>query len=261
MENTHKYTISNIIGIIEHTSMPTSYLVTKKAGITRAINDDSIEEYYEELFNNFQNLLNIERLEKSDITTIHNYLTEAKVAKAILEENFKVYTHNYSSLYENLSSYEKNLYTYTKLAFSLKIETLSLIVNSLNQEISFLNFTPATGYKKELIGLNTEFKTDNSEKAIFNLSKKEAIMLIYILEKTGLLKFEIEEQISKFIENNFCFTEIRDNADKGKALLMKDVRSEISKLRGTQHSDSNNKLLEKLLVKLNETIHLFEFKS
>lgn len=259
MENTHGYTISNIIGIIEHTSMPTSYLVTKKAGITGAINDDSIEEYYEELFNNFQNLLNIERLEKSDIITIHNYLTEAKVAKAILEENFKVYTHNYnSSLYENLSSYEKNLYAYNKLAFSLKIETLSLIVNSLNQEISFLNFTPTTGSKKDLIDLNTAFKTDNSEKATFNLSKKESIMLIYILEKSNLLNFQNEEQRRRFIEENFCFTEMRDNNDKGKSLPMKDVSSEISKLKSYSDAESNNKVLRKLIDKL-ESLDSYKF--
>jgi len=238
--------------------MPTSYLVTKKAGITEAINDDSIEEYYEGLFNNFQNLLNIERLEKSDITTIHNYLTEAKVAKAILEENFKVYTHNYSSLYENLSSYEKDLYTYTKLAFSLKIETLSLIVNSLNQEISFLNYTPITSSKKELIGLNTEFKTDNSEKATFNLSKKESIMLIYILEKSNLLNFQNEEQRRRFIEENFCFTEMRDNNDKGKSLPMKDVSSEISKLKSYSDAEANNKVLRKLIYKL-ESLDSYKF--
>lgn len=261
MENTHKYTISNIIGVIEHHTIPTSYLVTKKAGSTGTVNNESIEEYYEELFNSFQKLLNVEKIEKCDISTIHNYLTEAKVSKAILEENFKVYTHNYNSVNQNLSSYERDLYIYTKLEFSLKIETLSLIINSLNQELSFLKFIPPTDSKKESIDLDNKSTSINTERATFNLSKKESIMLLYILEKTGLLKFESEEQISKFIENNFCFTEMRDNADNGKALVMKDVRSEISKLRARLNSDSNNKILEKLLNKLNDTIHLFEFKS
>ncbi|WP_366182984.1 hypothetical protein [Flavobacterium ovatum] len=261
MENSHTYTISDLIGAIEHHSIPTYYLVTKK-GAGNIIGDiDSIEEYYENLFLKFQSLLNTLKINKYDAIMISTYLSDAKVAKAILEEKLKVFTYNDNSLRNSLSSNENKSYCYYKLDFSVKIETLNLIINSLDGELSFLNFASSDESKKELPVLNTKSNQviNDSGRATFNLSKKESIMLIHVFEKTNLLKFESDEQLSKFIESNFSFTEIRANADKGKALPMKDVRSEISKLRGGQHSESNNKILEKLLNKLNETIHLFEF--
>lgn len=258
MENTHKYTISDIIGLIEHPTIPTDYLVTKKAVSVGTVNDESIEEYYEELFNRFQKLLNIEKIEKCDISTIHNYLSEAKVSKAILEENFKVFTHNYRSVNQNLSSDERDLYIYTKLAFSLKIETLSLIINSLNQEISFLKFIPPADSKKESIDSGTKLMSVNGGRATLNLGKKESIMFFYILEKSDFIKFENDEQRRRFLEENFCFTELRDNSDKGKSLPMKDVSSELSKLKSYSERESNNKALRKLLDKL-ESIDSFKF--
>lgn len=144
----------------------------------------------------------------------------------------------------------------------LKLDVLTNLKRDLFSKIANFDYRISTDFDynyNKLSELNQKEQKEISDRATFNMSKKEAIMLVYILEKTKLIKFENEEQISKFIESNFCFTEIRDNADKGKSLPMKDVRSEISKLRGGQHSESNNKILEKLLNKLNETIHLFEF--
>jgi len=145
-----------------------------------------------------------------------------------------------------------------------KLDVLTNLKNDLILKIANFDYRINTDFdynSSTLSASSQNHYTGIASRATFNLSKKESIMLIYILEQTGLLTFEGEEQIHKFIERNFCFTEIRNNTDNGKATHMKDVGSEISKLRAGHNSDSNNKVLDKLLNKLNDTIHLFEFKS
>ena len=64
-----------------------------------------------------------------------------------------------------------------------------------------------------------------------------------------------------FIENNFNFTETRNNPNKGIALPMKGISSELSDFSSYAEGNSNNKTLEKLLDRLLETIHLYEFNN
>ena len=104
-------------------------------------------------------------------------------------------------------------------------------------------------------------KFDNIGKATFKLSKKETLMLLFILEQENLLEFESIEQRRLFIENNFNFTETRSNPNKGQALPLKGISSELSDFSSYTEGDSNNKTLEKLLKKLQETIHLYEFNN
>ena len=51
---------------------------------------------------------------------------------------------------------------------------------------------------------------------------------------------------------------MRDNDDKGKSLIMKDVSSEISKLKSYSDAEANNKVLRKLIDKL-ELIDSYKF--
>jgi hypothetical protein len=98
-------------------------------------------------------------------------------------------------------------------------------------------------------------------KATFKMSKKEALMVLYVLEKTNLLAFDSELQRNKFIEQNFNYTEMRNNADKGNALQMKDVNSEMSNLHSPERNQiiANDKALKKLIKQLDETIMSFKF--
>jgi hypothetical protein len=262
MENSHTYTISNIIGIIEHDTIPTQFLVSKKLLTTSFEFDDSIEEYFEQQFIEFQRILNALKTGKYDAIILSNYLTEAKVAKAVLEERQAVYTHNYPSVRESLSSFEMEFYNWKKLEFSLKIDTLNLIINSLNGELSFLKFTSSDESKTEIPLLNTKSNQiiNNFGRARFNIGKKESLMLLYILEKSNLLIFENDEQRKKFIEGSFSFTETRNNHNKGNSFPITDIASDISKFKSFAEADSNNKTLEKLLEKLNKSINEFEFK-
>ncbi|MFZ4614472.1 MAG: hypothetical protein ACOYNH_12400 [Bacteroidia bacterium] len=98
-------------------------------------------------------------------------------------------------------------------------------------------------------------------KATFQLGKKEAMMLIYIMEKTNLICFENEQHRNNFLENNFNYIETRKNENFNMVLELKGVNSEFSKLKGLHNSDSNNATLKRLQKKLMETLLDFEFKK
>ena len=84
-------------------------------------------------------------------------------------------------------------------------------------------------------------------------------MLIYIMEQSGVIKFENNTQRNKFIQNNFNWTEFRGNENNGKSFPIDDVESQISKMKASHNKESSCKVLEKLLKKLEDTIHNFEF--
>jgi transcription initiation factor IIE alpha subunit len=103
----------------------------------------------------------------------------------------------------------------------------------------------------------------DSGKVTFKMSKKESLMLLFVLEQNNLIEFEDDNQRRKFIENNFNFTEVRKNKDEGKTFPMIGVSSEISKFRSLDRDEliSNTKTLNCLLERLNNTIYEFEFKK
>ena len=102
-----------------------------------------------------------------------------------------------------------------------------------------------------------------TERATFNLSKKESLMLLYVLEEVNLLKFENNTHKINFIEQNFNFTEVRNNEFFGKSFPMKGTNSEYSKFRSNDRDEikSNNKTLESLFKKFSDIIDSFEFKK
>lgn len=220
-------------------------------------------EIIEKSNNELNHRLLIQLKEKSDVELLQKFIELINSNGADLQSLYHKYRIKLSESDNSNPIYTKSIPIICRL-IDTKLDHLTNLKQDLITKIAFFDYRISTDFdynSNTLSESNQNHKNGIAGRATFNLSKKEAIMLLYILENTGLLKFESEEQISKFIESNFCFTEIRDNADKGKALHMKDVRSEISKLRARLNSDSNNKVLEKLLNKLNDTIHLFEFKS
>lgn len=146
---------------------------------------------------------------------------------------------------------------------------LSKILNNLYDKVDYLNSNVdsivVNNVENETVNFNKADTCDipfkNVGRATFKLNKKESLMLLYILEQEHLLEFESIEHRRLFIESNFNFTETRKNPNNGNALPMKGVSSELSDFSSYSERASNNKTLEKLLKKLNETIHLFEFKK
>lgn len=204
----------------------------------------------------------IQLKEKSDVELLQKFIKLIDTNGADLHTLYHKYRRKLSESNDSNPIYTKSIPILCKLIDS-KLDVLTDLKRDLIIKIANFDYRISTDFdynSNTLSELNQNQKNGITGRATFNLSKKESIMLLYILEKTDLLKFESDGQISKFIENNFCFTEIRDNAgNNGQVSLMKDVRSEISNLRAGHKSDSNNKILEKLLNKLNDTIHLFEF--
>ena len=84
-------------------------------------------------------------------------------------------------------------------------------------------------------------------------------MLIYVMEKSGIIKFKDDNHRKEFIENNFAYTETRDNENKGGTFPMVEISSDISILKGSQHKSTNNKTLEKLIKRLEETFFKYNF--
>ena len=225
-------------------------------------------EIIEESNNELNTRLLIQLKEKSDVELLQEFIDFINKNGVALEELYHKYRVVLSESNNSNPIYTKSIPIVCKL-IDLKLDALISLKIDLQSKIKYFNYRISSDFESNVNpSFLSEFTSNqNQEKetagrATFNLSKKESIMLLYILEKTGLLKFESEDQISKFVENNFCFTEIRENAgNNGKVSPIKDVRSEISVLRARHKSDINNKVLEKLLKKLNDTIHLFEFQS
>jgi hypothetical protein len=148
----------------------------------------------------------------------------------------------------------------------IKNKTLSLIKNYLENEIKYFGYSTSEDYKTFEDRKEPESDiliSEKTERATFNLSKKESLMLIYVLEKSGLLKFRDEVHRKQFIENNFNYTELRDNDNKGKSLPILDISPDLSKLKSSHKNDitPNCKTLEILKDKLTNTFFEFEFKT
>jgi len=223
--------------------------------------DSNIINHYNDLFHQFKVRLYTQLLRKCDIALLKKYIDDSKEAKKTISIlNLKLKNDYFDYKRENrLLIAENTQQVRTKL---IKIERiLDNIISIIEDERDNFDYRITADYEEILNLLTTPVIKPEygiAGRAIFNLSKKESIMLIYILEKSNLLNFQNEEQRRRFIEENFCFTEMRDNNDKGKSLPMKDVSSEISKLKSYSDAEANNKVLRKLIDKL-ESLDSYKF--
>jgi hypothetical protein len=207
--------------------------------------------------------LNVQLKENSDAKLLQSLSAEINKLSIALQEQYHKYRIKLSESNNSNPIYNKSIPIVCNL-IDFKLDSLSILENDLDLIIENFEHRISTDFgsvqdKPTLSVQNQELGTEG--KATFNLGKKESLMFLYILEQSDLLMFESDEQRRKFIEANFCFTEMRDNSDKGKSLPMRDISSDISKLGAKHLSEPNNKTLDKLLNKLNDSIHLFEFKS
>jgi len=139
---------------------------------------------------------------------------------------------------------------------------LSKIQHRLDEELEFVGYRTKSDYQEKLDNFIEEpnsIPRGNVGRITFKMSKKETLMLLYVMEQKGLLEFESEEQRKKFVEANLSYTEMRNNDNKGKSFEMTGVNSEFSNLKAGHLSVSNNKLLEKVLSNLEGTIYKFKF--
>ena len=102
-------------------------------------------------------------------------------------------------------------------------------------------------------------KPKPTNRVVFSLGKKQVIIFIYVLEKSGIITFVDEEHRKVFIEDNFSYTEFRKNEKEGKILEMINVNSDIAKVKGGHHSDENNNTLGRMVKKFIQIFDNFIF--
>lgn len=222
-------------------------------------------DYYSKLFKDFTSSLKLQLQENANADLLNIYLETVKKSIKEFNENFEynittyseckdfvVYPDEYSDKYEALIN-----------ILSTQNSILNQVKSILSDELEFIDFGLKSDFSYDNLDLlNNDIKKESVGKATFKMSKKESLMLIYILEQENLLKFDNDIQRRKFIENNFNYTEMRENASNfGEAREMIGIGKEFTNFSAYTEAKTNNKTLEKLLKKLNETIHLFEFKS
>jgi hypothetical protein len=152
-----------------------------------------------------------------------------------------------------------------KIIISVQKSVLLKIQSKLETEIEFVGYKTSADYQEEneIIDLDTSnIHFSDSGKLTFKMNKKTVLMFLFILKKLNLIEYEDKQEI-RFIQNNFNYTELRENNSKfNKPCPMIGVRTEISNFESNDNATikGNNKTLEILLKKFKETIHMYEFK-
>lgn len=229
----------------------------------KSINNMTLD-YYKDLFEKIRMHLYIQLSEKCDLKLLNKYLEEALASKkknTELNRKVKIFfiEAKNSQDFIKIDNVQKTRTLLNKIE-----KIINHVISIIKDEIEYFDYRVSKDYES-IINSISQTKTNKIEiiesNLIFKMSKKESLMLLYILEESGLISFSNEDNKNKFIENNFCFTEVRNNPDKGNHFPMIGISSEISKFKSRVDGESNNKTLEKLLKKLKETIHLFDFKT
>ena len=228
--------------------------------------EDVTVEFYNDLFLNFRILLYTQLREKCDIILLNKYCKEAKfnlenISKIEDEYKFKYF----NAIDENEEIKALCINKIRKRLFTL-FTVLKEIILLLEEEIEYFDYRISTDYQLVLNSLEQHAKFSSNfhaGKATFKMSKKETLMLLFLLEQNKLLKFDNDIQRKKFIENNFNYTEMRENKDNyEEPCELNGIGKDFSNFTSNVDSDiiSNNKTLETLLKKLKDSIHEYEFK-
>ena len=236
-----------------------NYLFNNK--VPREISPD----FYEILYNKFETFLLVQIRDGISIEQFEEFIlnTKSTISKLISSSDAHRIDFLFSKRDEILSNEAESTHYEIANIISTQKAVLNRVLLKLYATIDLFKENKIDDLlSEEIPNIDSSIiKFDNIGKATFKLSKKETLMLLFILEQENLLEFESIEQRRLFIENNFNFTETRNNPNKGQALPLKGISSELSDFSSYIEGDSNNKTLEKLLKKLQETIHLYEFNN
>lgn len=239
---------------------------TKIYLLNRKLIEDISIEYYNDLYLSFQIFLYTQLREKCDVILLNKFLEETKpLIKDVqnLNRNLKAKFLDAKNqenvlLVKNIQNIRARLFTIEK--------TLNKIVFILEDEMEFFDYRISSDYQFTINSLEQKISSlpnFYAGKATFKMSKKETLMLLFLLEQKNLLKFDNDVQKKKFIENNFNYTEMRENKDNfEEPCELIGIGKDFTNFISNDNSDinSNNKTLELLLKKLDETIHEYQFK-
>lgn len=219
----------------------------------------------EELENELNQKLVLQLREKCDVVLLQNFIDVINQNGKALGEYYHIFRIKFSKSIESETINIKSIPIVCRL-IDKKLEYLSNIKIELQNKIIFLDYRVKGDF--ESFSNSSSTITQNQEygiveRATFNLSKKESLMLLFLLEEEKLLKFENNTHRRNFIEQNFNFTEVRNNESYGKTFPMAGTISEYSKFRSDNRDEikSNNKTLDSLFKRFNDIIETFEFKK
>jgi hypothetical protein len=233
--------------------------------LINSVNPNSIsQDYFLELYNDFKSLIYLQLRENCSAFFLRMMIKISSNNVDFLNNLIKKRREDFALDKKTNNLSENLIFTneYIDKILDIKIKTLLLIKNILEDEYKYFGLHTSKdylNYNERLDNGNDILISEKTEKATFNLGKKESIMLIYVFEQSGLLKFKDEAHRKKFIENNFCYSEVRDNENKGKSFPMNNIASELSVIKASHQKTTNNNTLERLLKHLSNTIHNYEF--
>lgn len=223
-------------------------------------------EIVEESNNDLNRKLMIQLKEKSDIELLQEFMNLINENGGALEELYHKYRVKLSESNNSNPVYNKSIPIICDI-IDTKLDYMSNLQADLKSKIKYFNYRVSSDFESNSNSvLVSELSNENQEKgtagrATFHLSKKESLMLLYILEEVNLLKFDNNTQRKNFIEQNFNFTEVRNNESYGKSFPMAGIQSEYSKFNSNDKDElkSNNKTLENLSKRMNNVFETFEF--
>ena len=217
------------------------------------------------LYRDFEHRIKLQLKENCSIELLKEYVAQTDSGVKSIDNVIGHLRVNYvlAKSKDEVGDNAESTIEYIGKMLKIKNKTLSFIKNYLENEIKYFGYSTSEDYKTFEDSKEPESDiliSEKTEKAIFHLSKKESLMLIYVMEKSGILKFKDEVHRKQVIENNFNYTELRDNENKGKSLPLRDISPDLSKLKSSHKTDlnPNNRVLESLKDKI--TTSFFDFK-
>lgn len=210
--------------------------------------------------------LRIQLKEKSDVELLQkfiNLIDENGADLHILYNKYRIKLAESKKPNKSNAIYSVSVPIVCKLIDS-KLDVLTNLKQDLITKIANFDYIISTDFDYNTFSeSNQKQEKETAVRATFNLSKKESLMLLYILEEINLLKFDNNAQRKNFIEQNFNFTEVRNNESYGKSFPITDIKSEYSKFNSIDKNElkSNNKTLENLSKKLITIIDEFKFEK
>ena len=224
---------------------------------------ESEMEIIEELNNDLNHKLLIQLKENSDVELLQTFITQIMEKENSLTTQYHRFRIKLAENDDLTVISQKFISTSCKI-IDCKLDHLSNIKKDIESKMTFFNYKISTDFNEnsDILSSQNQESLTNS-RASFNLSKKESLMLLYILEEVNLLKFENVAQRKCFIEQNFNFSEVRNNESYGKSFPITDIKSEYSKFNSNDRDElkSNNKTLEKLSKKLITIMEEFKFEK
>jgi hypothetical protein len=230
------------------------------------LKNEPVRQYFFYIYSEFENLIYNQLESNCDVNLLNKFVESAKEVFQNDISSYKYYLNTTSLKLQQFNAEEEKKYRlFSEIHFN-QVKTIKRIFKLLDHEIEFFEYK----YNQKLSSQTSKFhekvelvsNVDIINKATFNLSKADSVMLIHMLEVCDLIKFENNAHKISFIEQHFNYTELRNNDDFMKAKSIQGVQVELSNLKSNDKDSRKrfNKNLESLQEKL-ETIMDFKLES